>query len=76
MNVGPVERCDERRAQAEKYFSGNAVSFVLKIKDFLEAGLQLIAAATISRKATAALTITAACRSKAGKKASWRGISR
>jgi len=44
LNVGPVERCDERRAQAEKHFSGNAVGFVLKIKDFLEAGLQLVAA--------------------------------
>ena len=39
-------------------------------------GLSWSPPATISRKATAALTITAACRSKAGKKASWRGINR
>jgi hypothetical protein len=43
LNVRPVERRDKRRAQAKKHFAGNAVGFVLKIQDLLEAGLQLIA---------------------------------
>ena len=44
LNVGPVERRDERRAQAQKHFAGNAVGFMLKIEDILEAGLELVAA--------------------------------
>ena len=44
LNVRPVEWRDERRAQAQKHFAGNAVGFVLKIKDILEAGLKLVVA--------------------------------
>ena len=44
LNVGPVERRDERRAQAQKHFAGDAVGFVLKIEYLLEAGLELVAA--------------------------------
>ena len=44
LNVGPVERRDESRAQAEQDFAGDAVGFVLKIDDLLEAELELVAA--------------------------------
>ena len=76
LYVGPVEWRDERRAQAEQDLAGDAVGFVLEIEDLLEAGLELIAAGDHSRKATAALTMTTACRSNAGKKTFWRGINR
>ena len=76
LNVGPVERRDERRAQAEKHFAGDAVGFMLKIEYLLEAGLEPVAAGDHFAQG-AVLTITAACRSKAGKKkVSWRGINR
>ena len=44
LNVGPVERRDERRAQAKQHFASDGVGFVLKIQDLLESGLELVAA--------------------------------